>query len=291
MSYIDKNGKFNHGKWQRDKVLAESLNDPVLKKLRTLPKGTMLPPISTWWEAQPEDLMTAVYWQKGQLPPREPAKFEKAYNDIVKQLHKMYPIPADVLPKLDIDDETERAIAMDAPAMAEGKEVHLDDLHHTEKEKVDKKPKAKIGAENDLAIEKDKEGNDIFGKGLTEMNRLKKLAGLKEAPMASGPMVSGIEFQPGDMWSNDFDYVGMLKYSAEMEIPEDPNALLGMTELLNKLFDSYEDVNYHSEARDLGIAIDYIEDAKGIEDLERAQDLLANHQKAAAKTLKDITRR
>ena len=70
-----------------------------------------------------------------------------------------------------------------------------------------------------------------------------------------------------------------------------PNALLGMTELLNKLYDSYTDVNYHSEAQDLGIAIDYIEDSKGIEDLEKAQDLLANHQKAAAKTLKDITRK
>ena len=291
MSYVDKNGKFNHGKWQRDKVLAENLNDPALKRLRTLPKGTMLPPLKTWWEAQPEDLMSAVYWSKGQLPPRDPAKFEKAYNDIVKQLHQMHPIPANLLPQLDVDDETERALSVDAPGMMEGKEVHLDDLHHTEKEKVDKKPKAKIGAENDLAIEKDKEGNDIFGKGLTEMNRLQKLAGLKEAPMASGPMVSGIEFQPGDMWSNDFDYVGMLKYSAEMEIPEDPNTLLSMVEVLNKLFDSYEDVNYHSEARDLGIAIDYIEDAKGIEDLERAQDLLANHLKAAAKTLKDITRR
>ena len=64
-----------------------------------------------------------------------------------------------------------------------------------------------------------------------------------------------------------------------------------MAEVLNKLFDSYEDVNYHSEARDLGIAIDYIEDSKGIEDLEKAQDLLASHQKAAAKTLKDITRK
>jgi len=228
-------GKFDSHKWIREfkssKLEAvNSLNDPTLKKLRTLAPGTKFPPITTWWEAQPEDLMSAVYWSKGSLPPSDPKKFEKAYNDIVQQLHKMHPIPADVLPKLDLDDETERALSVDAP-------------------------------------------------------------GMNEAPMASGPMVSGIEFQPGDMWSNDFDYVGMLKYSAEMEIPEDPNALLAMAELLNKLFDSYEDVNYHSEARDLGIAIDYIEDSKGIEDLEKAQDLLANHQKAAAKTLKDITRR
>ena len=228
-------GKFDSHKWIREFKSSEleavnSLNDPTLKKLRTLAPGTKFPPITTWWEAQPEDLMSAVYWSKGSLPPSDPKKFEKAYNDIVQQLHKMHPIPADVLPKLDLDDETERALSVDAP-------------------------------------------------------------GMNEAPMASGPMVSGIEFQPGDMWSNDFDYVGMLKYSAEMEIPEDPNALLAMAELLNKLFDSYEDVNYHSEARDLGIAIDYIEDSKGIEDLEKAQDLLANHQKAAAKTLKDITRR
>jgi hypothetical protein len=99
----------------------ENLNDPILKKLRTLPKGNLLPPINKWWEAQPEDLLGAIYWSKGQLPPREPAKFEKAYNDIVKQLHVKYPIPAEVLPKLDLDDETEKAIMMDAPDMNEAK--------------------------------------------------------------------------------------------------------------------------------------------------------------------------
>ena len=97
-------------------------------------------------------------------------------------------------------------------------------------------------------------------------------------------------FQPGDMWRNDFDYVGMLRYSVEMEIPEDPNALLGMIDTLQELYSSYEDVNYHSENQDLGNAIDYIEDSKGVEDLERAQDFLEMHKKAAAKTLKDLTK-
>ena len=162
------------------------------------------------------------------------------------------------------------------------KMIKLSDLVHTIKvdnkkaEKVD----AKIGAENDLAIEKDKKGRDVFAVGLTEAR-----------PMASGPMVAGIEFQPGDMWSNDFDYVGMLKYSVAMEIPEDPNALLGVIDTLKALSNSYEDVNYHSENQDLGNAIEYIEDAKGVEDLERAQDFLEMHKRKAAKTLKDITRR
>ena len=106
-------------------------------------------------------------------------------------------------------------------------------------------------------------------------------------------------FTPGDMYSNDFDYIGMLRYSAEMVIPEDlmQFAQDDFVQTLKDLFESYTDVNYHTEARDLGIAIDWIEDARGRDDvqkmrmeLERAQDYLESHQKAAAKTLKDLTR-
>ena len=64
-----------------------------------------------------------------------------------------------------------------------------------------------------------------------------------------------------------------------------------MVDALEELYSSYEDVNYHKENQDLGNAIDYITDAKGIEDLERAQDFLEMHKRKAAKTLKDITRR
>ena len=174
--------KFDSHKWIREfkssKLEAvNSLNDPTLKRLRTLPKGTMLPPLNKWWEAQPEDLMSAVYWSKGQLPPRDPKKFEEAYNEVVKQLHVKYPIPVKQLGDLDLDDETEKAIMMDAPDMNEA-----------------------------------------------ESKQIKS-------------------FTPGDMWSNDFDYIGMLRFSTELEIPEDPNGLLGMIDTLNALSDSYEDVN------------------------------------------------
>ena len=104
-------------------------------------------------------------------------------------------------------------------------------------------------------------------------------------------------YRLGDMWSNDFDYIGMLRFSTELEIPEDPNELLGMIDTLNALSDSYEDVNYHTENQDLGIAIEWIEDAMDNEDvqkmrmeLEKAQDYLESHQKTAAKTLKDLTK-
>ena len=172
--------------------------------------------------------------------------------------------------------EKKKAEKKDKPKEADnnikkkGQAVHAKDLLHTTKVDGKKADKVdmKIGSENDLPIEKDKDGMDVYAGGLREA------------------------FTPGDMYSNDFDYIGMLRYSAEMELPEDPNALLDpeMIKMLNDLFESYTDVNYHSEARDLGIAIDWIEDSKGIEDLEKALDYLADHQKAAAKTLKDLTR-
>ena len=158
-----------------------------------------------------------------------------------------------------------------------GQAVHAKDLLHTTKVDGKKADKVdmKIGSENDLPIEKDKDGMDVYAGGLREA------------------------FTPGDMYSNDFDYIGMLRYSAEMEIPEDlmQFAQDDFVQTLNDLFESYTDVNYHTEARDLGIAIDWIEDARGRDDvqkmrmeLERAQDYLESHKEAAAKTLKDLTR-
>jgi hypothetical protein len=106
-------------------------------------------------------------------------------------------------------------------------------------------------------------------------------------------------FTPGDMYRNDFDYVGMLKFSAEMKIPEDLSQLSdpSFIQILNDLFESYTDVNYHREAQDLGIAIDWIQDAVKRDDaqkmrmeLDRSIDYLESHKKAAAKTLKDIQR-
>ena len=106
-------------------------------------------------------------------------------------------------------------------------------------------------------------------------------------------------FTPGDKYRNDFDYVGMLRFSAEMEIPEDLSQLSdpSFIQVLKDLFESYTDVNYHTEAQDLGIAIDWIEDAVERDDvqkmrmeLDRSIDYLESHKKAAAKTLKDIQR-
>ena len=90
-------------------------------------------------------------------------------------------------------------------------------------------------------------------------------------------------FQPGDGWSNDFDYIGMLKYGAQTVYE------MGL-ETLQKLYDSFEDVNYHSENKYLGYAISEMEDPG--QDANQAQENierdLEDFRNACLKTLKDM---
>ena len=63
------------------------------------------------------------------------------------------------------------------------------------------------------------------------------------------------KYKLGDKWSSDFDYEGMLEMGA--------NATIDMgLEALQKLYNSFEDVNYHSENEWLGYAIEELEDAE-----------------------------
>lgn len=61
------------------------------------------------------------------------------------------------------------------------------------------------------------------------------------------------KFKPGDMWSNDFDYDGMMKYALTVN-HKTP------IKTLTKLHDSATDVNYHTPFSGLGNAIDWITD-------------------------------
>lgn len=55
-------------------------------------------------------------------------------------------------------------------------------------------------------------------------------------------------YKLGNKWSNDFDYEGMLKAGSEVTV-DTP------LEDLEKLHDSFEDVNYHTESEPLWNAI------------------------------------
>ena len=144
-----------------------------------------------------------------------------------------------------------------------GQAVHSKDLLHATKVDGKKADKVdmKIGSENDLAIEKDKDGMDVYATGLREA------------------------YKPGDMWSDDFDYVGMLKAGSQATYE------MGL-EYLQKLYDSFEDVNYHRENKFLGYAIDEIENPG--QDANQAQENierdLEDFARACMETLKDITK-
>lgn len=55
-------------------------------------------------------------------------------------------------------------------------------------------------------------------------------------------------YKLGQKWSNDFDYNGMLKAGSEVSVDTS-------LEDLEKLHDSFEDVNYHTESNPLWNAI------------------------------------
>ena len=93
-------------------------------------------------------------------------------------------------------------------------------------------------------------------------------------------------FKPGDKWRDDFDYIGMLKWGADAS-----HETMDL-ETLNAGLESFTDVNYHTEARDLGLAIEWLED-NPVTDSEhnRIEDFMSDFNAACEKTLKEIERR
>ena len=59
------------------------------------------------------------------------------------------------------------------------------------------------------------------------------------------------KYQLGDLWSKDFDYDGMLEVAATVK-------LSWGEEKLQKLYDSFEDVNYHEIGGYLYGTIDFL---------------------------------
>lgn len=56
------------------------------------------------------------------------------------------------------------------------------------------------------------------------------------------------KYRLGDMWSNDFDYIGMLNKGLRVTVKTKLSSL-------QKLFDSFEDVNYHTASSPLWEAL------------------------------------
>lgn len=73
-----------------------------------------------------------------------------------------------------------------------------------------------------------------------------KLTNVEIKPRTSGG------YQLGDMWRDDFDYEGMIRMGTNTDVEWG-------AEKLRKLFDSFEDVNYHAPSSPLWSALGHLE--------------------------------
>lgn len=84
-------------------------------------------------------------------------------------------------------------------------------------------------------------------------------------------------FKPGDMWSKNFDYKGMLKFALSVDAGTPK-------EVLQALSDSFEDVNYHSENAHLQDAIEALESG----DQDQFVQNIESFKDAVTQTIKGI---
>lgn len=173
-----------------------------------------------------------------------------------------------------------------------------DDLVKIAKEWYKKNESAEVVTENAKATAKEifDELMDVNGEEIADMDKSECMYTLKMRGITGGEaarvckellkMTSSIgesvdlneakKFKPGDKWSSDFDYDGMLKYALKVN-EKTP------IKMLNKLFDSATDVNYHTPFANLGIAIDWIEDG----DKNGAKDYIKNFHDDIKKEMKN----
>ena len=85
------------------------------------------------------------------------------------------------------------------------------------------------------------------------------------------------EYKPGDMFTTDFDYEGMLKAGLKVRVNTP-------VDVMQKIYDSFEDVNYHRENTHLGDVIEYMEAGNK----EEALESLKKYRRAIKDTMSDI---
>ena len=85
------------------------------------------------------------------------------------------------------------------------------------------------------------------------------------------------EYKPGDMFTTDFDYEGMLKAGLRVRVNTP-------VQTMQAIYDSFEDVNYHRENAHLGDVIDAIQAGNK----EEATEALKKYRRAIKDTMSDI---
>ena len=91
------------------------------------------------------------------------------------------------------------------------------------------------------------------------------------------------KYKLGDQWRKDFDYEGMVKMGTKSKVSD------GLKKL-EKLFSSFEDVNYHTVAAPLWDAVESLRYAAKVPDKvlkKESEKMAASHLKTFNKRCKD----
>ncbi len=125
--------------------------------------------------------------------------------------------------------------------------------------------------------------NNYSGQSIKTMDKIKRtMSEIAESYPISDTFndfineVGYSKYQLGDMWSDDFDYEGML----QMALTINENWSIGE---LQSLYDSFEDVNYHTVNSYLNKIIDYIENGN----INLAKAYIIIYKKKIAELLAD----
>jgi len=94
---------------------------------------------------------------------------------------------------------------------------------------------------------------NFTGVDLKDLSELPKNHKLPKQWLSESKLTESKKFKAGDMWSDDFDYDGMLSSALKVNI----NTPIKQ---LKDLHASLTDVNYHTVGKNLGTAIELIED-------------------------------
>ena len=186
-------------------------------------------------------------------------------------------------------DQLDQAF-LDAKPVKEEEDLEELDVRKTHGDKRIENP----ATGNDIKLRtalKAKKGSAVYAKGKSMYNALKDEP-TNERAYASTDGKPYFDYDPGkdklteartyrlgDKWSNDFDYKGMLQMGAKTKVST------GLDKL-QKLYDSFEDVNYHSEKQDLGNAIDWLEDEGP--NHPKAKQFMNRFRQACLKTLRGL---
>ena len=63
---------------------------------KRVPMGGGFPNMSEWWNEEPDDVLSFVYWLKGQFPPIDPDKRAEAWKSLSQQLELKHPSPSSI---------------------------------------------------------------------------------------------------------------------------------------------------------------------------------------------------